>query len=351
MTMKTNSVLKQDMENVCSADFIDWDRFRGKTILITGATGLIGSTVVNALLYANEKRSLEMKVLALVRNITRAEAKFSAYKNSESLKFIVGTVEAIPKIEDSVDFIIHGASQTASKAFIQQPVETILTAVQGTLNLLELAKRKKSEGMVYLSSMETYGHPQKGHKVSESDAGALSSLDIRNSYPISKQQCEALCCAYASEYGVPAMIARLTQTFGPGVDYNDNRIFAYFGRCIIEKNDIVLKTKGETERDYLYTADAVTAILSILLNGEKGTAYNIADETTYCSIAEMARMLADEADIQVTFDIQDAAANGYLSTLYMDLDTSRLKALGWKVMYPGGLPEIYRRMIECMHKE
>lgn len=349
--MKMNTVLQQDMENICSADFIEWNKFFRKTILITGATGLIGSTVVKALLYANKIRKLNLTVLALVRDINRAEAKFADNKDDKSLRYIVGTVEDFPEIDGNVDFIIHGASQTASKAFIQQPVETIITAVQGTLNLLELAKDKKSEGMVYLSSMEAYGHPDKGHKVVESDAGALSSLDVRNSYPISKQQCEALCCAYASEYGVPVMIARLTQTFGPGVDYNDNRIFAYFGRCIIEKQDIVLKTKGETERDYLYTADAVTAILSVLLNGEQGTAYNLADESTYCSIADMAHMLADKAGINVTFDIQDISASGYLSTLYMDLDTSRLKSLGWRVLYSGGLSEIYARMIACMTKE
>ena len=350
MSANTNAVRQQDMENVCSSEFIDWGRLKGKTVLITGATGLIGSTAVNALLYANEKRGLDMKIKALVRSTKKADAMFSEYKSSDSLEYVVGTVETLTELDGNVDFIIHGASQTASKAFVQQPVETIITAVRGTLNLLDIAKSKNTQGMVYLSSMEAYGHPQKGHKVTESDSGAMSALDVRSSYPISKQQCEALCCAYASEYGVPVKIARLTQTFGPGVDYNDNRIFAYFGRCVLEKSDIVLKTKGETERDYLYTADAVTAILSIMLGGENGAAYNVADESTYCSIAEMAHMLADDAGINVTFDIQDPSANGYLSTLYMDLDTSRLKALGWKVMYEGGLREIYRRMIECMIK-
>ncbi len=345
--MIKNEIIKEDLENICSAEFIDWERLREKTVLVTGATGLIGSTVVNALLYANEKRGLDLTVLALVRDINKAEQKFSVGK---SLKLIVGTVENLPQIDGKVDFIIHGASQTASKAFIEQPVETIITAFEGTLNLLKLARNKSCEGMVYLSSMEAYGHPEKGHKVTETDAGALSSLDIRNSYPIGKQQCEALCAAFASEYGVPVMIARLTQTFGPGVDYNDNRIFAYFGRCILEKQDIVLKTNGETERDYLYTADAAAAILTVMLSGKPGDAYNLADEDTYCSIAEMAYMLAKKAEIKVNFDIQDAAANGYLSTLYMDLDTSKLKSLGWRVLYPGGLSEIYERMIACMAK-
>ncbi len=346
-----NTVFQQDMEKICSADFIAWERLKDKTILVTGATGLIGSSVVNALLYANSRRSLHLTVLALVRDPGKAAARFAAYQQDPCLRLVVGTVENLPAIDGPVDYILHGASQTASKAFIQQPVETIITAVQGTLNLLQLARSKQSQGMVYLSSMEAYGHPAKGHKVTESDAGALSSLDIRNSYPISKQQCEALCCAFASEYQVPVMIARLTQTFGPGVDYDDNRIFAYLGRCVLEKQDIVLKTKGETERDYLYTADAVTGLLTILLKGSPGTAYNLADEETYCSIAEMAEMLAREAGIRVQYDLQDHSANGYLSTLYMDLDTSRLKSLGWSVLYPGGLSEIYRRMILCMTKK
>lgn len=349
--MNKETILQQDAENICAAGFINWNRFSKKTILVTGATGLIGSAAVKALLYADKKRELGLTVLALVRSTKRAEEKFAEYLNDKSLKFIVGTVEKLPEIKDGVDFIIHGASQTASKAFVQQPVETIMTAVQGTLNLLELAKAKSCEGMVYLSSMETYGHPEKGHKVTENDAGALSSLDVRNSYPIGKLQCESLCCAYASEYDVPVMIVRLTQTFGPGVEYDDKRVFAYFGRCILEKQDIVLKTKGETERDYLYTADAVTAILTVLIGGEKGTAYNAADESTYCSIAEMAEMLAEKAGINVKFDLQNTSSDGYLSTLYMDLDTSRLKGLGWNVLYSGGLAEIYRRMTLCMAED
>lgn len=323
-------ILRQDMERVCSADFIDWDRLRGKTVLVTGATGLIGFTVVNALLYANEKRELGLTVLALIRSVERAEKRFAYRRNDKSLKFIVGSVEKLPEIEENVDYIIHGASQTASKMMVEQPVETILTAVTGTKNILELAKDKKVEGMVYLSSMEMYGHPERGHKVTEKDAGELSPLEIRNSYPISKVQCESLCCAYASEYGVPVMTARLAQTFGPGINYNDTRVFAYFGRCVAEKQDIVMKTKGETERCYLYTADAASAILTIMLRGSKGSAYNIADESTYCSIAEMAEKIAERNGISVRFDVQDSAKNGFPDAVYMDLDTSMLRALGWR---------------------
>ncbi len=349
--MKTDTVLQQDMENICSVDFIDWNRFNGKTILITGATGLIGFTIVNALLYANKKRDLNLTVLALVRSESRAKERFAEHNGDSSLKFVVGSVEDLPDFEGAVDFIIHGASQTASRMMVEQPVETILTAVKGTKNLLDLAKEKNVEGMVYLSSMEMYGHPERGHKVTEDEAGAISPLNVRNSYPISKQQCESLCCSYASEYGVSVMIARLTQTFGPGVNYNDTRVFAYFGKCVAEKKDIVLKTKGETERSYLYTADATTAILAVMLNGKSGDAYNMADENTYCSIAEVAQRVAESGGVKVRFETQNTAVSCYPDAVYMDLDTSKLKALGWKVLYSGGLQEIYGRMATHITEE
>lgn len=328
--MDAKDQLTQDMEYICNAQFVPWEKLKDKTILITGATGLIGFTLVQALLYANRQRCLHLRVLALVRDLERAKNRFEGFADDTALEYILGNVEDLPRIKEPIDYIVYGASQTASKAFVNQPVETILTAIRGTGNLLELARAKSVSGMVYLSSMEVYGHPEKGHKVTEDEIGSLLPLDVRNSYPISKIQCESLCCAYAREYGVPVMSARLTQTFGPGANYNDGRVFAEFARCVVEKRDIVLKTKGETERCYLYTADAATAILTILLKGSSGQAYNVANESTYCSIAEMAEKVARQGGINVRYDIQDERANGYPSTLYMYLDTSLLQSLCWK---------------------
>lgn len=339
----------EDLEISASAEFIPWDELRDQVILITGATGLIGSSLIDLLLYANKKKNLGITILALVRDEKRAFTRFCNENNEkeECLKFIIGSVEEFHDVEGKVDYIIHGASKTASKTFVDQPVETILTALSGTENLLEVAKKKNVKGMVYLSSMEVYGYPERGHKVYEDEIGSLTPLDVRNSYPISKQQCESLCCAYAKEYDVPVMIARLTQTFGPGVNYNDNRIFAYFGRCVKEKQDIVLKTKGETERCYLYTYDAATAIIAMLLKGEPGMAYNVADEDTYCSITDMAKKVAKINGIQVHYEIQNEKENGFPATLYMDLSTDRLKSIGWKVL-SRGITTMYLRMIENM---
>ncbi len=337
--------IREELEHIWKADFIPWDRLRRQTILITGATGLIGSAIIRALVVCDERLGLGIRLLALVRDEDKAKKVFNELIEQGRLLLITGSVEQLPEICEPIDYIIHGACQTASKRFVQHPAETITTSVFGTMNLLNIAKEKNTRGFVYLSSMEVYGYPERGHKVKEEEIGKLSPLDLRNSYPIGKQLCEAMCCAYEAEHGVPAKIARLTQTFGPGVTYNDNRVFAYFARCVVEKQNIILKTKGETERCYLYITDAVTAILLILLKGQSGQAYNVANDNTYCSIKEMAEKVAGIGAVQVKYGIQDEVSDGFLKTLYMDLDTTRLKQLGWKSSESITIDEMYRRMI------
>lgn len=369
-------ISERDCEYICQAEFLPWEKLRGKTVWITGATGLIGRTLTEALLYADKKRGLNLKILALVRNEERARRQFSEHLTSgKTLRILQWTAEEPfvaehfrtqrcdekspvekwtgqnPAVEEAADYMIHCAAQTDSRAFVRQPVETIKTAVLGTLSLLELARRSRPEGFVFLSSMEVYGHPRRGHKVVETDVCALQPDEVRGSYPISKLLCENLCQAYFGEYGVPAKIIRLTQTFGPGVRANDTRIFAEFGRCVQDGRDIVLRTKGETERSYLYTADAAAAILTVLLKGTPGQAYNAADERTYCSVAQMAHRVASANGLGVQMKTEDGQDHGYGGLLYMDLDTSRLRALGWaaqscKEADGDPLLYMYARMLE-----
>ena len=324
-----DSIFYEDINDVAKADFIEWEKLRGKTIFITGGTGLIGSTIIKGLDAANKEKNLGLSVLALARDTKKAQTAFPE-TDPEFLRFIEGSLEALPEISGNIDYIIHGASPTKSMAFVDTPVETIHTAVLGTDNILKLAKEKNVSGTVYLSSMEMYGYPEKGHKVTEKESGALSPLDVRNSYPISKQLCEALCVSYAKEFGVNTNIVRLTQTFGSSAKDDDTRIFSYFAKCVEKGEDIVLKTTGESERSYLFGTDAATAVLTVMLKGESGMAYNAADEDTYASIAEMAKIVAKDGGINVRFDIQDAKDNGFPDTVYMDLDTTKLKELGWR---------------------
>ena len=322
--------LCEEANSLNEISFIDWDRLKNCTILLTGATGLIGSETVFLLNYMNKKEKLMLKIIALVRNTEKAKEKFQSIIGDGMLFFIQGSAEKCPEIPGRVDYIIHGASKTSSLEMVNNPVETIQTTVIGTNRLLEIAKQKSVKGFVYLSSMEIYGYPEKGHHITESDIGSFSPFSVRNSYPISKLMSENLCVSYAEEYGVQAKIVRLAQTIANDVDEKDTRFCAYLTKCLKEHKNIVLKTLGESERCYLYVGDAVTAILVVLLDGISGDAYNVADENTYCSIKELAENAASYGRVKVEYDIQPPSVNGYPGTTYMYLDTGKIKNLGWQ---------------------
>lgn len=329
-----NKIFKEDLEYITSACFIDWQKFDNKTVFVTGATGLIGYTLVSTLLYRNLKYKSNIKIIALVRNITKAKEKFAKQlKQNLNLKFVVGDVENLPQIDDEIDFIIHGANPTASNYFVDNPVETIKTAVWGTNNILNLAKEKNISGLVYLSSMEVYGAPPTDDLIDKSQGTTIDTMSVRSCYPEAKRLCEALCTSYADEYKVPAKVVRLAQTFGPGIDKNDNRVFAEFLRCAIKKQDIVLQTEGTSKRCYLYTADAVTAILAVLLSTKSGEAYNAANKNTYCSILEMAQLVAHELannEIKVVIKVNENSKRKFPSPHKLNLNVSKLENFGWR---------------------
>lgn len=345
-----DEIIMQDLERIYADKKIPWSDLEGKCILVTGATGLIGGAMIDALLYFGLQVDNPPEILALVRNMKKAKKRFGAQiEQCNNLKFVLGNVIDPPSISQPLDFIIHGASQTASNDFVRRPVETIETTLHGTEKMLKLAQNKRIKSMVYLSSVEIYGNQKKGKRITEEISGAIPTQKLRSSYPLSKQMAENWCYSYAIEYQVPVKIARLAQTFGPGVDQLDERVFAEFARCAIEKRDIILKTKGKTERSYLYTVDAVRAILMVLLKGKNGHAYNIANETTYCSIYEMAHLVADivkESFISVRYEPPEATVSKYLNTHYLDIDTMKLQSLGWNAQY--SLYDMYLRMIKSM---
>ena len=339
-------VFKSDLDMVNGCGFIPWENLRGKTVLVTGATGLIGYALASALLYCGRARNDGIRVLALVRDMDKARRMYSGQiADGCAPLFIEGKVEQLPAIEGPIDYIVHGASPTASAYFVQKPVETIMTAVLGTRSILELARQKHVQSVVFLSSMEAYGANLSDDPVYEDSPTFVNTSSVRNCYPQAKQLCENLCVCYCSEYGVPAKAMRLAQTFGAGVPQDDRRVFAQFARSAMNKENIVLQTAGESRHSYLYTADAVSAILTVLLKGESGQVYNAANPAAYCSIREMAQMVADEiagGDIQVEVRLADASK--YPATHRLNLCADKLMALGWKPTVD--LPGMYRKMLD-----
>lgn len=322
------SRLMRDLMDFTGENFLK--DLRSRRILVTGATGLIGSSVIKALVQAAKTKDLDIRITAVIRDQTKADRIFKDTDLSlVTFKILDMNGLKATDIPDS-DYVIHCASITESRAFVEHPAEVIETSVNGTKALLEYARLRKVSGFVYLSTMEVYGNPGKGIRVTEDQACAIDPSKVRSSYPLSKMMCENLCICYASEFKIPVKIARLTQTFGPGVSPADSRLYAYFAKCAIEGSDIVLNTRGETERCYCYLADAVTAIITLLLKGEAGEVYNVATDGTYCSVADMAEMVASRYGINVTYDLKGASGKGFADTLYIDLNTDKLRSLGWR---------------------
>lgn len=326
-----NSIFEEDIKNIIN-DF-DMSVFDGKTILVTGATGLIGKLCVKSLLNSD----YNTQVIALVRDEEKAKNIFG---ESKRLTYLVQDINQRINTTRRVDYIIHAASTTSSKDFVEKPVETIYTAINGSRNILEFAKNKRLEGMVYLSSLEIYGVNEK-ENIKEMDYGYIDILNPRSSYSESKKMVETMCISYGTEYGVPVKIARLAQTFGAGVSISDNRVFAQFAKAIINKENIVLHTKGETKRNYCYTTDTVRGIFTILTKGENNNAYNVANENSYCSISEMAHLLENEYT-KVEYKI-DEVNRGYNPTVKIALNTEKLNALGWEAKV--NLKEMFDRLI------
>ena len=329
-----NNILKEDIQLFASR-FALTTELEGKTIAVTGSTGLLGACMVRCLLALKAQRGVNLHIVAVARNMEKAVHLFG--EGREELR--------------KVDYLFHFAAPTASKDFVEKPVETMNTVYMGMQNILNYAEQAKLESLVLASTLEVYGTiTDDSTPLTEDKQGYLDPMATRSSYPLAKRAAEALCHNYAVEKQVKVKVARLAQTFGAGVSKQDNRVFAQFARSVIHDEDIILHTTGELSRCYCYTTDAINAMLYILLKGEDGTAYNVANEATYISIRQMAELVAKTFNpnhVHVVIEIQEGL--GYSPTTKLRLDTQRIQTLGWTPYY--NMKDMFGRLIASMKEE
>lgn len=323
------------------------------SIFITGSTGMIGQNIVSYIRRLNEKENAGITIIAHGRNEEKLKALYGEYLTEPLFKTAICDVTDL-QYDGSVDYIIHTASITGgSKQHLDYPMRTLGTAIDGTRRVLDLAMYKHCQGVVFLSSLEVYGYTGNAEKnITEADGGYIDTMNPRSSYSEGKRISECLFTAYAKQYGLPAKVARLTASFGAGVSPKDNRVFAQFAKSILAGEDIVLKSTGETVRDYCDALDVATALLTILTSGTPGQAYNVANMDTEISIRNLAQRFIDlypEAGSKLVFDLkEDAAKLGYNPVMRNVLDSTKLMGLGWEPEY--SIDDMIRHLVESLRK-
>lgn len=310
---------------------VDWEVFRNTTVLITGATGRLGMYFVEALAKADIDWNLNMTILAEARNEKKMKLVFGETLSLPNVKGIVQDICEPIEWETNVDFIIHTAGLASPRDFTEQPVETLWGHVNGTRQILEFARRKKTRKILYVSTVEVYGEWKTKQGITEDDMGIMRCDVARACYPEAKRLCETMLASYEKEYKVPYVVARLCHTFGPGITLDDGRAFSEFISDVIKGKDIVLKTDGRTERTYTYVTDAIGAMLLILTCGEERH-YNVANLDNLISTRDLAALIASldpKKSTKVLYS-EESSKFQYLPFQLGIMNVDRVMNLGWR---------------------
>ena len=320
------SSYKEDILQVFEQD-LPWEKLSGANILVTGATGLIGGCLVEALMM-NPKR--DYQVYASGRNEQRAGLRFNDFADDKAFHFVKYDVMQPLHCDVCLDFIIHAASNASPNFFAKSPVEVIKSNVDGVANLMEYGLSHGMKRFLYVSSGEIYGEGD-GRVFTEDYSGYVNCATPRACYPSSKRAAETLCVSYAAEYGADIVIARPCHTYGPHFTEQDNRVYAQFIRNVLSDKDIVMKSTGEQFRSWCYVVDCVSGLFHILLKGTSGEAYNIADAKSNISIRELAEIIAAIGGRKVVVDRPDVDEKiGFNPVTKSVFSTEKLECLGWR---------------------
>jgi len=342
-----NGVVSLDMDMLTGHYPIPWDDLRNKTVMITGAAGFLAAYMVETLLYLNETRQLNVRVLAVVRNRQGFANRFSHHLARPDLVCIEHDICTLMQIDTKIDFIIHAASQASPKFYATDPVGTLGANVFGTAHLLDLARRCHAEGFLYFSSAEVYGEPSQV-PTAETDYGYIDLLSVRSCYAESKRMGENMCTSWYHQYDVPTKIVRPFHTYGPGMHLDDGRVYADFVADVVNERDIVLKSDGQARRSFCYLADATAGFWMVLLKGKNAQAYNIGNPQGEISIRDLASVVAGlypEKQLSVKFE-QRKKSEGYLPSKFSVTcpDITFAKNLGWSPLT--SIEDGFRKTIE-----
>ncbi len=309
-------------------------RLLGKTVVITGATGLIGSSTADLLLRANEVHDTGIRLVFAGRNESRIRERFSVYHADQAFSFLPYDSTTPDELAITADYFIHAASSASPTDYAGAPVDIMLANVIGLNSLLQTAVKMPGTRVLYISSSEIYGSHEGREPYSENDYGPIDILNPRACYPSAKRCAETLCAAYRAQYQVDTVIVRPGHIYGPMCSAADSKASAQFARCAAAGEDIVMKSAGNQLRSYCYALDCASALLTVLINGVSGEAYNISNPLSVVTVRELAQAFAAAAGKKVVYENpSDSEKAGFTSMTNSSLNSAKLEALGWKGVF------------------
>lgn len=331
MNLRQSKLYTEDLETTL-AHAVDIEKLYGKKVLITGATGTIGSFAADALIHLNQKVKANIRVLLAGRSVEKLQNQFG---NHDNVKYLSYDLNAPIEFDEAIDYVIHAAGNAHPAAFNGDPVGTIVGNIDSTHRLLEYMKNHGGKRCLYVSSGEVYGQGDISlDAFDETYSGYLDILSARSCYPLSKRMTENLCVSYWKQYDIESVIVRPCHTYGPFMTPSDNRAHTQFLHNALSGEDVVMKSAGTQMRSYNYVADCVAGLLTVLVNGNVGEAYNLANPKVRVTIAEFAEKIATAEECKVIFDDPTEADVANRSPIPKQiLATEKLESLGWQPAY------------------
>ncbi len=271
-------ILKEDFEFIINQD-LPWDKLANSTVLISGGNGFLARYLTETLLYLNDYKNLNIKIISMVRSIRKHPHCFKvSQSNRVDLQFLRHDVRLPLDTQCKIDYVIHCASHARPEFYTKDPVGTIESNIKGTINLLELSRKNKIKGFLFFSTGGVLGRMDEDKMPSkESDYGYIDPLDLNSSYSESKRMAETICASWSAQYNIPARIVRPSYVYGPGFSPKDERVVPKFISRSIKNLDLNINC-NKTTRSFLYISDATVAFFTVLLKAKRCEAFNVSSK-------------------------------------------------------------------------
>lgn len=354
MPFLNHRIINEDMLDIYQRD-IDWYKLREQTVVITGATGMLASYLSFFLLYLNEKHSMNITIILVVRNVVKARQLFGDYIFNKNLKIYTFDINSPWIIEEKIDYIIHAASLASPQYYSVVPVDVAAPNAIGTYYMLRFAHKNHVKKVLFFSSGDVYGDINiVSGAITENMMGVLDPLDEHSCYGESKRMGETWCAAFYKQFDVPVVIARIAHTYSPTMDIrNDPRVFSSFMKCLYEKKDIVMYSDGSAKRPFCYIADAVAAFFLLLTKGKSGEAYNVCNSAAFITVFALANILVKlrpEWNLKVVSEVRPNHDSYLENPVHRENcpTEGKLKELGWTCHY--GIKDGFERVLEFLQE-